>query len=102
MAFGSWHGAGDWHRRLRWVVGHLDQRIHVEDEADPAIAENCAAGQQILLPEGVAETLDHDLLFADELIHEQAPGGVAGFDHDDDAVLGFDRPRSRPEVVAQA
>jgi hypothetical protein len=74
------------------LVGHLDQRIHVEDEADSAIAENCATGQQILLPESPAETLDHNLLFADQLIHEQAPGGVARFDHDDDAVLGLDCP----------
>ena len=55
MAFGSWHGRGDWHSRLRWVVGHLYQGVHVEDEADPAIAENRAAGQQVLLPESVAE-----------------------------------------------
>jgi hypothetical protein len=71
-------------------------------QADPAIAENCATGQQILLPESPAKTLDNDLLFADELIHEQAPGGIAGFDHDDDAVLGLDGSRSRPEVVTQA
>ena len=92
MDFDSWGGPGDRNRRLRWLMGHLDQRIHVEDKADPAIAENCATGQQILLPEGPAEALDHHLLFADEFIHEQAPGGVAGFDHDDDAVLGLDCP----------
>jgi hypothetical protein len=99
MAFGSWHGRGGWHRRLRWVVGHLNQGVHVEDEADPAIAKNCAAGQQILLPESVAETLDHDFLFTEKLVHQQTPGRVAGFDNDHYAILGFDRPRSSPKIV---
>ena len=74
MAFGSWHGRGNWDSRLRWVVGHLDQGVHVENKADPAIAENSSAGQQVLLAESVAETLDHDFLFAEKLIHKQTPG----------------------------
>jgi hypothetical protein len=79
----------------------LDQCVHVEDEADPAIAENRAAGQQVLLAECVAETLNHDFLFTEKLIHKQTPGRVAGFDYDDDAILRFDRPRSSPKIVAQ-
>ena len=76
MVFGSWCGSGA-NSRLRWLVGQPDQSVHVEDEADPAIAENCPTGQQILLSEGAAKALDHHLLFADELIHEQTPGGHA-------------------------
>ena len=34
----AWRGNED--RRPRCLVGHLDQRVHVEDEADPAIAED--------------------------------------------------------------
>jgi hypothetical protein len=30
------------------LVGHFDQRVDVKDEANPAIAEHCAAGQQVL------------------------------------------------------
>jgi hypothetical protein len=79
----------------------LDQCVHVEDEADPAIAENRAAGQQVLLAECVAETLDHDFLFTEKLIHKQTPGRVAGFHHHDNAILGFDYPRRSSEIVGQ-
>ena len=36
MVFGSWRGWGDADSRLRWLIGQLDQSVHVEDEADPA------------------------------------------------------------------
>ena len=35
MAFGSWEGGGDWDGRLRWVVGHLDECVHVVNKAHP-------------------------------------------------------------------
>jgi len=55
----------------RLVVGSLafHERIHVQYQPDPAIAQNCGASQQVLLSESLAQTFDDDLLLAKQFIH---------------------------------
>ena len=55
----------------------------------------------VLLLENPAETFDHDLLFADKFVDEQATRGIAGFDHDNDTVLRIDHAGGRSKVAPQ-
>ena len=67
----------------RLIIGSLafHECIHVQYQADSAIAQNRGAGQQVLLSECLTEILNDDFLFAEQFIHQQTASGVAGLDH---------------------
>src|SRR5881296_1948375 len=50
----------------------IDQRVDVEDEANPAVTQNCRTRQRVALLESLAEGLNDNLLFADQAVHQNA------------------------------
>ena len=64
---------------------HLYQGINVQDQAHPAVPEHGGSGEEILMLKRLAQAFDDDFLFANQLIHEQSPRGVARLKPLDDA-----------------
>ena len=50
----------------------LDKRTRVQDEADPAIAEDCGPRQHAIVFKAVAKTFDDDLLLSKQVVNEDA------------------------------
>ena len=80
----------------------MHERIYIQNQSDPAITQNRGTSEQVLLAEGLAQILDHDLLLAEQFIHEETARGVAGLDHDDDPFRRVNRPARCAQVLTQA
>src|SRR5260370_2999695 len=59
-----------------------DNRRHIEDEHHSSIAQNRSATNKLTGREEVSESLDDQLFFANQAIHEQAELALAGADDD--------------------
>jgi hypothetical protein len=58
------------------VGGRFDKRVHVEDEAHRTVPKHGRTSEQILMPKGLAEALDDDLLLTQQFVHDQTAGGI--------------------------
>ena len=66
----------------------FDDGVDIQDEADRAIAKDGGSRNKVLVLEGIAKTLDHDFLFANQFIDKDRSHRIARFDDDDNAFLG--------------
>ena len=65
------------------------QSGQIQNQPDPSIAQNGAPGHSLNFLEPVAQTLDYDLLLADQLIHHQTESPPVAFGHDQQALAGI-------------
>lgn len=86
---------------LRRVTG-MDEGAGIEDEADLAISEDGGSSEGLVVFEPLVEAFDHDLLFTDEFIDEDAALLVGRLDDDDEGFEGIGGARGDGEVLVEA
>src|SRR5579884_2068835 len=84
-----------------FVAATIVEPLEIENQADPAIAQNRASGKSPDMLKLLTEALDHDLLFADQLVDEKAEALPAIVGHDKQSICGVGRPRRDVEFLMQ-